>query len=93
VRGDFIIKRIAEQEEIKLAEEDINAGYERIAEQYSMTVADVKKYFQGRDSLMPFMNELLNEKVLKFLRDETKVVFGEPAAVPETDAVGAGEKS
>ncbi|NOX24693.1 MAG: trigger factor, partial [Deltaproteobacteria bacterium] len=43
VRGDFIIKKIAEQEEIKLAEEDINAGYERIAEQYSMTVADVKK--------------------------------------------------
>ena len=89
IKGDFIIKKIASQEEIKLEEADINAGYERIAQQYNMTVPDVKSYFQGRNNLMPFMNELLNEKILKFLREETKVVFVEPEAEKKADAVAA----
>ncbi len=80
IKGDFILKKIAEQEDIKLAEEDIEKGYERIAQQYNMTVADVKSYFKGRNDIMPFMHELLNEKIIKFLRDEAKIVF-----VPATD--------
>jgi trigger factor len=90
IKGDFIIKKIAEQEEIKLEEKDINAGYERIGKQYNMTVPDVKSYFQGRDTLMPFMNELLNEKILQFLRDESKVVFVEAEV---DDKAAEGEKS
>jgi trigger factor len=38
----------------------------------------VKEFFQSRDALLPFMNELLNEKILHFLRDEAVVVA--PAA-------------
>ncbi|HFQ79984.1 MAG TPA: trigger factor [Desulfobacterales bacterium] len=75
IKGDFILKKIADQEDIKLAEEDLEKGYERIAQQYNMTVADVKSYFKGRNDIMPFMHELLNEKIIKFLRDAAKVVF------------------
>lgn len=93
IKGDFIIKKIAEQEEIKLSDSDINEGYERIAKQYNMTVADVKSYFRGRDDLLPFMNELLNEKILKFLRDEAKVVFVKPDSEENAEAVkDEGEK-
>ncbi len=94
IKGDFIIKKIAEVEGIKLEEDDVNAGYERIAKQYNMTVKDVKSYFGNRDSLMPFMNELLNEKVLQFLRNETKIIFVEPKEdeVSEAEAE-TGDKS
>ncbi|MGB3649110.1 MAG: trigger factor [Desulfobulbales bacterium] len=74
VRGDFILKKIAEQEEIKVLDEDLNNGFARIAKQYNMTVPEVKGYFKNRDDMLPFMNELLNEKILKFLRNEAKYI-------------------
>ena len=39
-----------------------------------MTVDEVKGYFSRREELLPFMNELHNEKVLNFLREKSKVV-------------------
>lgn len=75
VKGDFILKKIAEVEAIKLSNEDISQGYQRIAEQYGMKVDEVKEYFKGRNNLLPFMNELLNEKILAFLRDATTIKF------------------
>ena len=39
-----------------------------------MTVPEVKGYFKSRDEMLPFINELLNEKILKFLRDEANYV-------------------
>lgn len=73
VKGDFIIKKIAEKENITLADEDIEAGFKRIADQYNMALDEVKKYFRNRDDLLPFMNELLNEKVLDFLRENVQM--------------------
>jgi trigger factor len=74
VKGDFILKKIAEQEDIKVLDEDINQGFERIAKQYNMTLSEVKGYFKSRDDMLPFISELLNEKILKFLHGEAKYV-------------------
>ena len=82
VKGDFLLKKIAEVEEIKIGDEDIQRGYQRIAEQYRMTIDEVKKYFKRREEILPFMNELHNEKVLNFLREQanfTEVAAPEPS--------------
>lgn len=88
VRGDFILKKIAEVEEIKLADEDMERGFKRIGDMYNMPVAKVKEFFQNRDDLLPFMNELLNEKILAFLRQQSVFIDApEPAeAVAEDTA-------
>ncbi len=95
VKGDFILKAVAEKESIKLEDEDISKGFERIAEKYGMTVDEVKKYFKRREDLMPFMNELLTEKILKFLIAEAKInyVMPQPAEEAPAEAPQAGEKS
>ena len=80
VKGDFLLKKIAEVEEIKIADEDIQRGYQRIADQYRMTIDEVKKYFQRREEILPFMNELHNEKVLNFLREQARFTEVAPAA-------------
>ena len=67
VRGDFLLKKIAEKEGIKLENEDIDKGFQRIADQYNMPVAEVKNFFQSRNELLPFLSELLSEKILDFL--------------------------
>jgi len=85
VKGDFILKKVAEVEDIKLSNDDITNGYQRIADQYGMKIDEVKEYFKGRNNLLPFMNELLNEKILAFLRDSAAVTF----VVPETKDAGA----
>ncbi len=81
VRGDFLLKKIAEVEEIKVEEEDMERGLKRIGDMYNMSVAKVKEYFKNRDDLLPLMNELLNEKILAFLRGEAVLV--EPGKVAE----------
>lgn len=87
VRGDFVLKKIAEAEEIKVEEEDMERGFKRIGDQYNMSVAKVKEFFQNRDDLLPFMNELLNEKILAFLREA--VVFVD-VVKPEEEAGDSG---
>jgi trigger factor len=90
VRGDFVLKEIAEQEEIKVLDEDLNNGFARIAKQYNMTVPEVKGYFKSRDDMLPFISELLNEKILKFLRDEAKYV---PVTAEEKDEAKQSSKA
>ena len=91
VRGDFVLKKIAEVEEIKVADEDLDRGFKRIGDQYNMDVAKVKEYFQNRDDLLPFMNELLNEKILAFLRDQATLVEAAASPQEETEATEEGK--
>ncbi|MGW8194926.1 MAG: trigger factor [Desulforhopalus sp.] len=74
VKGDFILKKISEVEDIKVEEEDMERGFKRIGDQYNMPVAQVKDFFKNRDDLLPLINELLNEKILAFLREHTVFV-------------------
>ncbi|MDZ7641031.1 MAG: trigger factor [Desulfurivibrio sp.] len=95
VRGDFLLKKIADLEEIKVADEDINKGFQRIADQYHMPVDEVKKYFHSRNELMPFMHELLTEKILDFLVDAAtikEVPAGEEAVGAEENETASGDK-
>lgn len=80
VKGDFLLKKVAEKEGLKLENEDIDKGFKRISEQYNMPVSEVKKYFSNRDDLLPFMAELLNEKILSFLLDAAKMKIVPAAA-------------
>ena len=94
VRGDFILKKIAEIENIKLEDEDISKGFARISEKYGMPVSEVKKYFQSREDLLPFMNELHTEKILEFMREQTviKNVAAEEGQSAD-EKTGAGEEA
>ena len=87
VRGDFILKKVGEVEEIKIEDEDLERGFKRIGDQYNMPVAKVKEYFQSRDDLLPFMNELLNEKILLFLKEQAVMVEEKPVETQEEEKV------
>jgi len=96
VRGDFILKKIAEFEDIKVLEEDLDKGFARIAKQYNMTIPEVKGYFKSRDDMLPFIGELLNEKILRFLRDESKFIelkVEQDAETAENGAVSSVDDS
>ena len=56
-----------------MADEDISKGFQRIADQYNMPVDEVRKYFHSRNELLPFMHELLTEKILDFLVEAANI--------------------
>jgi trigger factor len=53
-------------------------------------VAEVKQFFQRREEVLPFINELLNEKILRFLRESAKLIDEKPKAA--TGKKAAAEK-
>ena len=90
VRGDFILKKIAEVENIKVDDADMERGFKRIGDQYRMSITEVKEFFKNRDDLLPLMNELLNEKILNFLKEAAVLksagaTADEPSAEPPTE--------
>ncbi len=93
VRGDFILKKIAETEEIKVNDEDMERAFKRIGDQYNMPVAKVKEFFGNRDDLLPFMNEILNEKILAFLRENANIVVTAAATKEEESTEEAADES
>jgi trigger factor len=84
VKGDFILKKIAEVEKIKLEDADIDNGFKRIAAQYNMDINEVRKYFAKRDDLLPLLNELLSEKIITFVRENAVTKAAEPAEKKKT---------
>ena len=91
VTGDFILKKIAEVEEIKVNDEDLDRTFKRIGDQYNMPVDRVKEFFKSRDDLLPLMNEVLNEKILDFLKQEATLVKPEKKEEKEADVVDPPE--
>ena len=91
VTGDFILKKIAEVEEIKVNDEDLDRTFKRIGDQYNMPVDRVKEFFKSRDDLLPLMNEVLNEKILDFLKQEATLVKPEKKEEQEADVVDPPE--
>jgi hypothetical protein len=57
--------------------DDVKAAIHELGVQ-GLTVTEVKGYFKSRDDMLPFLGELLNEKVLKFLADESKYIAMAP---------------
>ena len=95
VTGDFVLKKIAEVEEIKVNDEDLDRAFKRIGDQYNMPVGKVKEFFQSRDDLLPLMNEVLNEKILNFIKEEAKLVEPEPKkeGKPEEETAETADKA
>lgn len=80
VTGDFILKKIAEVEELKVSDEDLDRAFKRIGDQYNMPVAKVKTFFKNREDLLPLMNEVLNEKILLFIKEQATMIAAEEQA-------------
>lgn len=82
-RVNLILDQIARQEGITVSEEDVTAGYQRIAHQVGDTPDMVKKVYEQRQMVADFKTQIRAEKTLEFLIEKathTTAAAGESVA-------------
>jgi trigger factor len=83
LKTNFILHRIAEQENIKVSREDINARLREEAARYNVPVEKMRKELQEQDGLDGFAEQILLGKTLDFLKANVSVEAAQEPAVKE----------
>jgi trigger factor len=82
-RINLILDKIAAQEGLTVTDEDMEAGYQRIAHQAGDSLEMVKKIYQQRHLEEDFRNQIRGEITIEFLIEKANV---KGATAPETAA-------
>ena len=80
VKGELLLDAIAKQEQIVVADTEIEKKIADFAEQSNTPLAQVKKFFENDQALQGLKGQLLQEKVSAFLLDKAVVTEVEPKA-------------
>ena len=81
VKLSFLIQRIAEKEDLKVAQEEILKRVQSMAAMYQMPPEKFLKDLQKRNGLVEIYDQLAHEKVMEFLENNAKF-----ETVPAADA-------
>ena len=73
VKLAFLVQRIAEQEDIKVAQEEILRRVQTLAAMYQIAPDKFLKDLQKRNGLVEIYDQLAHEKVMEFLENNAKV--------------------
>jgi trigger factor len=84
VKLSFLIQRIAEQENIKVSQEDVLRRAQALAAMYQIPPEKFLKDLQKRNGVMELYDQVAHEKVLAFLEQNAKIEDVSPAATGAT---------
>jgi len=73
IRKFFILEAIQNQENIEMSEEEVDARVQKLAESTGRPLGEIEEYLRQPDHRRSFHNELLDEKVMGFLRERADV--------------------
>ena len=73
IKWDFLFHQIVEKEKIEVTKEDMDAWVEHFARDYKMKPEDAKKLVENPSQIKKIREELLEKKVLDFLRKSAKM--------------------
>lgn len=82
VKLSFLVQRIAEQEDIKVAQEEILRRVQTLAAMYQIAPDKFLKDLQKRNGLIEIYDSLAHEKVMEFLENNAKFETVPPASAP-----------
>ncbi|UCB53000.1 MAG: trigger factor [Candidatus Zixiibacteriota bacterium] len=73
IKWDFLFHQIVEKEKIQVTKEDMDAWVENFARDYKMKAEDAKKLVENPSQIKKIREDLLEKKVLDFLRKSAKI--------------------
>jgi len=83
LKTNFVLHRIAEQENIKVSRDDINARLREEAARYNVAVEKMRKELQEHDGMDAFAEQILLGKTLDFLKANVSIEAAQEPAVKE----------
>ena len=85
VKAAFIVQRIAKEESIEVAKEEIGSHISMLAQQNKMDVQEFYKKVQENNGMHEIVNAVLHDKVVSFLVDNATIEEVAPAPPAEED--------
>ena len=86
VRRHLILGKIVKQEEMELSDEELEEGFQNIADAYQQPVDGIKGYYTSNpDKLEVFKHTLLEKKAIQLIIDNSQIEEVEPEATESTD--------
>ena len=79
VRGTFLLEKIAQQESLEISDEEVDQGLHRSAEDMNQSYEQVRDFYQKSNLMEPYKRQLMEEKVVNFLRDHADMTEVEEA--------------
>ena len=73
VKAAFLMRKIAEKEDIKASQEEISQRIGALAETYQIPPEKFVKDLQKRNGVMEIYDQVMNEKVMDFLQQNAKI--------------------
>ena len=73
VKTRLAIEKIIEVENLKVTDEELDSKLEEVAKKYNKTAGDYKKSL-GEKQLIYFENDILMDKLVKFLKENNKLI-------------------
>lgn len=87
VQIGFLMRQIAEKEEIKITQDEINTRVYHLSQIYQIPIEKFVKDLKNRNGVAEIQDQLMNEKVMKFLEDNAKITPVDPKELaPEQQA-------
>ena len=78
VKGELLLDAIAGQEDISVADEDVEQKVQSFAEESKTPLEQVQKFFEDEQAKAGLKGQILQDKVIKFLIDKAKVKEVDP---------------
>ena len=85
-KASLILEWVTERESIEATDDDMDERFKQIADERGQTIEAVKGWFAKEDAVRDLKERIVEEKVLDWLLDQSKLVDG-----PATPSVGAGQ--
>ena len=86
VRRHLILGKLIDQEKMELSDEELDQGFQEMADIYQQPVEHLKGYYsQNKDGLAYFKHTLLEKKVLKLIIESGHITDVAPAEKSEAD--------
>ena len=87
VKVRLALQKVAELENLQVTDEELEAEYDKFAAQYQMDKEEIKKVVPVEG----LRGDLLNEKAIKFVRDNAKVTTARKPKAKKEEATEAAE--
>ncbi len=87
VKRHLILSKVVAQENLTLADDEIENGFKEMSENFGHPLADIKNYYdENKDKLDLFKHTLLEKKAINLIIESSKIEDVEPEAETESEA-------